>query len=163
MSLMQIPRKIEYALRAMIYLADRPSGVARGTEIAKHEQIPKYYLEKVIRDLMRRGLVHARRGPGGGYQLARDANSISFRDIIEAVEGPITLNVCTDGSSSCALQPSCRMYRVWEKGQRVLLEVFSDTTLGFKQPGDTVNIENDMLVKYIEKILTTRTSAPPAA
>ena len=129
MSLMQIPRKIEYALRAMIYLADRPSGVARGTEIAKHEQIPKYYLEKVIRDLMRRGLVHARRGPGGGYQLARKADTVTFRDIIEAVEGPITLNVCTDGSSSCALQPTCRMYRVWEKGQRVLLEVFSDTSL----------------------------------
>jgi Rrf2 family protein len=115
MSLMQIPRKIEYALRAMIYLADRPAGVARGSEIARHEQIPKYYLEKVVRDLMHRGLVHARRGPGGGYQLGRAASSISFRDIIEAVEGPITLNVCTDGSSSCALQPSCRMYRVWEK------------------------------------------------
>jgi Rrf2 family protein len=129
MSLMQIPRKIEYALRAMIYMADRPAGIARGTEIATHEHIPKYYLEKVIRDLMRRGLVHARRGPGGGYQLARSPEAISFRDIIEAVEGPITLNVCTDGSSSCALQPSCRMYRVWEKGQRVLLEVFSETTL----------------------------------
>jgi Rrf2 family protein len=78
---------------------------------------------------MRRGLVHARRGPGGGYQLARKADTVTFRDIIEAVEGPITLNVCTDGSSSCALQPTCRMYRVWEKGQRVLLEVFSDTSL----------------------------------
>jgi len=111
---MQIPRKIEYALRAMIYLADHPAGVARGTEIATREQIPKYYLEKVIRDLMRRGLVHARRGPGGGYQLARKADTVTFRDIIEAVEGPITLNVCTDGSSSCALQPTCRMYRVWE-------------------------------------------------
>jgi len=127
MSLMQIPRKIEYALRAMIYLADH-AGVARGTEIAGREHIPKYYLEKVIRDLMRRGLVHARRGPGGGYQLARGADTITFRDIIEAVEGPIVLNVCTDGSMSCALQPSCRMYRVWEKGQRVLLEVFSDTS-----------------------------------
>jgi len=129
MSLMQIPRKIEYALRAMIYMADRPGGVVRGTEIARHEQIPKYYLEKVIRDLMRRGLVNARRGPGGGYQLGRSADRITFRDIIEAVEGPIKLNVCTDGSSSCALQPTCRMYRVWEKGQRVLLEVFSDTSL----------------------------------
>lgn len=129
MSLMQIPRKIEYALRAMIYMADRPGGVVRGTEIARHEQIPKYYLEKVIRDLMRRGLVNARRGPGGGYQLGRTADHITFRDIIEAVEGPIKLNVCTDGSSSCALQPTCRMYRVWEKGQRVLLEVFSDTSL----------------------------------
>jgi Rrf2 family protein len=126
---MQIPRKIEYALRAMIYLADRPAGIARGAEIARFEHIPKYYLEKVIRDLMHRGLVHARRGPGGGYQLARPASGITFRDIIEAVEGPITLNVCTDGSMSCVLQATCRMYRVWEKGQRLLLDVFSETTL----------------------------------
>ena len=129
MSLMQIPRKIEYALRAMIHLADNPGGVARGTEIARMEHIPKYYLEKVIRDLMRRGLVRARRGPGGGYQLARPAETISFRDVIEAVEGPITLNVCVDGSAACNLQPTCRMFRVWEEGQRVLLEIFSQTTL----------------------------------
>src|SRR5262249_25935001 len=129
MRLMQIPRKIEYALRAMIYLADRPAGVARGSEIAKHEQIPKYYLEKVIRDLMHRGLVRARRGPGGGYQLARPAGAITFKDVIEAVEGPITLDVCVDGSASCDLQTTCRMFRVWEEGQRWLLEVFSQTTL----------------------------------
>ena len=129
MSLMQIPRKIEYALRAMIHLADNPGGVARGTEIARMEHIPKYYLEKVIRDLMHRGLVRARRGPGGGYQLARPAETISFRDVIEAVEGPITLNVCVDGSAACNLQPTCRMFRVGEEGQRVLLDVFSHTTL----------------------------------
>jgi Rrf2 family protein len=129
MSLMQIPRKIEYALRAMIHLADNPGSIARGTEIARQEQIPKYYLEKVIRDLMRRGLVRARRGPGGGYQLGRPADTISFRDVIEAVEGPITLNVCVDGSSACNLQPACRMFRVWEEGQRVLLGVFSHTLL----------------------------------
>jgi Rrf2 family protein len=129
MSLMQIPRKIEYALRAMIHLADNPGGVERGSIIARQEQIPKYYLEKVIRDLMKRGLVRARRGPGGGYQLARPPETVSFRDVIEAVEGPITLNICVDGSSMCNLQPACRMFRVWEEGQRVLLDVFSRTML----------------------------------
>ena len=129
MSLMQIPRRIEYALRAMIHLADRPGGVARGIEIAEREQIPRYFLEKVIRDLMRGGLVRSHRGPGGGYELARSPEQVTFKDIIEAVEGPITLNICVDGSSICALQPACRMYRVWEEGQSVLLKVFSQTTL----------------------------------
>jgi Rrf2 family protein len=129
MSLMQIPRKIEYALRAMINLSDNHGGIARGSVIANQEHIPKYYLEKVIRDLMRRGLVRARRGPGGGYQLARPPETVSFRDVIEAVEGPITLNVCVDGSNVCNLQPACRMFRVWEEGQRVLLNVFSHTML----------------------------------
>ena len=129
MSVMQIPRKIEYALRAMIHLADVPEGVANGNQIAEHEHIPKYFLEKVIRDLMRSGLVRSRRGPGGGYQLGRPAEAISFKDIIEAVEGPINLNVCLEDSNVCSLQPRCRMFRVWEHGQRVLLEVFSQTNL----------------------------------
>src|SRR5260370_40094021 len=119
MSLMQIPRKIEYALRAMIHLADNPGGVARGTEIARMEHIPKYYLEKVIRDLMHRGLVRARRGPGGGYQLARPAETISFRDVIEAVERPITLNLRLDASAAANLQPPSRMLRGRAAAQRV--------------------------------------------
>jgi Rrf2 family protein len=129
MSLMQIPRKIEYALRAMINLADHPEGVASGADIAAQEHIPKYFLEKVIRELMHRGLVRSRRGPGGGYQLARDPASITFRDVIEAVEGPIAINLCVEGGASCSLQPGCRMFRVWDQGQKVLLEVFSQTTL----------------------------------
>jgi len=129
MSVMQISRKIEYGLRAMIHLADVPEGVANGNQIAQAEHIPKYFLEKVIRDLMRSGLVRSWRGPGGGYQLGRPADAISFKDIIEAVEGPINLNVCLEGTSTCSLQPRCRMFRVWEDGQRVLLEVFSQTNL----------------------------------
>jgi Rrf2 family protein len=129
MSLMQIPRKIEYALRAMIHLAGHPTDVSRGIEIARSAHIPKYYLEKVIRDLMRGGLVRARRGPGGGYQLGRPAETISFRDIIETVEGPISLNLCVEGGSVCNLRPACRMFQVWEEGQRVLLEVFSHAML----------------------------------
>jgi len=51
------------------------------------------------------------------------------KDIIEAVEGPINLNVCLEDSNVCSLQPRCRMFRVWEHGQRVLLEVFSQSNL----------------------------------
>ena len=57
------------------------------------------------------------------------ADTISFRDIIEAVEGPIALNLCVEGGTSCSLQPACRMFRVWEEGQRVLIDVFARTTL----------------------------------
>src|SRR5258707_10237987 len=80
-------------------------------------------------DRMVGGVVRGGGGRGGGYHLARPADEVTFKDVIEAVEGPITLNVCVDGSSSCLLQPTCRMFRVWEEGQRVLLEIFSQTTL----------------------------------
>src|SRR5260370_193106 len=102
MSLMQIPRKIEYALRAMIYLADHPAGVARGTEIATREQIPKYYLEKVIRDLMRRGLVHARRHPRHSYQLPPNATSLPLLTILAHAHhaAPERLFISRDSTAS---------------------------------------------------------------
>ncbi len=163
MSLMQIPRKIEYALRAMSHLGDCPSGVVRGSEIARLEQIPKYFLEKVIRDLMRHGLVRSRRGPGGGYQLARPSENISFRDIIEAVEGPITLNICTDGSTLCGLQPTCRMFRVWEEGQRVLLEIFSHTSLAdiaASRPSDPFEWRHPTLADIYRRAAQASASSP---
>jgi Rrf2 family protein len=152
MSVMQIPRKIEYALRAMIYLADIGDGVANGNDIARHEHIPKYFLEKVIRDLMRSGLVRSRRGPGGGYQLGRAARSISFKDIIEAVEGPINLNVCLEGTVACSLLPGCRMFRVWEQGQRALLDVFAQT-----------NLEDIAATKLPPEYLAPESAEAPAA
>jgi len=67
-----------------------------------------------------------------GRATSRDRRSqatLLLGHLIEAVEGPITLNLCVDGAVSCDLQPSCRMYRVWEQGQRVLLDVFAHTNL----------------------------------
>jgi Rrf2 family protein len=131
MAFMQVSRKVDYALRAVIHLAneevsERTCSVA---QIAARERVPRQFLEKIVQQLIHKGLVRSRRGAHGGYVLARPAEQVTFRDVIEAVEGPITLNVCVDGSSSCALQPTCRMFRVWEEGQRVLLEIFSQTTL----------------------------------
>ena len=125
-----LPRKGILAIAAVVDIAlhDGDAPVSAKTLAVRHG-LPPRHLEPVLQALVRDGILKGIRGPGGGYQLARKADTVTFRDIIEAVEGPITLNVCTDGSSSCALQPTCRMYRVWEKGQRVLLEVFSDTSL----------------------------------
>ena len=129
MSLMQIPRKIEYALRAMIYMADRPAGVARGSEIARHEQIPKYYLEKVIRDLMHRGLVHARRGPGGGYQLARHPKLISALDVINAVDGPVVITSCVTNHGNCDQSLKCTIREPLRRVNDSIAQVLRSVTI----------------------------------
>jgi Rrf2 family protein len=136
MSIMQISRKVDYALRAVIYLAirsdQRPCSVA---EIAAREGIPKKFLEKIIQDLIRDGLVRSTRGAQGGYTLAREPAMITFKNIIEAIEGPVSVNVCVgddgDGHESheCALQPRCGMLWVWQEAQRRVMDVFANTTL----------------------------------
>jgi len=89
---MQIPRRVDYRLRAVIYLSVRGREKCCSiTEIAKQQEGPKKFLEKIIQDLMRCGLIKSKRGASGGYTLARSPEQISFYDVIEAIEWPIAV------------------------------------------------------------------------
>ena len=97
MSLMQISRRVDYGLRAVIYLSGQdPEKCCSITEIAKQQGVPRKFLEKIIQDLIRKGLIKSRRGSCGGYMLARSPDAISFYDVIEAIEGPVAVNACLD-------------------------------------------------------------------
>lgn len=130
MGLMQIPRRVDYGLRAVIYLSDqRPGKCCSIAEIAKHQGMPKKFLEKIIQDLVRRGLITSKRGASGGYLLARPPEAISFFDVIEAIEGPISVNACLDHALGCDQIPRCTMIGVWSEVQRSVTEVLSRTTI----------------------------------
>ena len=119
MSLMQIPRRVDYGLRAIIYLSTQdPEKCCSIAEIAREQNVPKKFLEKIIQDLMRRGLIRSKRGSCGGYTLARMPDQISFYDVIEALEGPIAVNVCMNEELSCDQLPRCAMVGVWSEIQQ---------------------------------------------
>ncbi len=127
---LKISRKIDYALRAMIYLASIPSGtIVPFREIARRMSIPEEFSAKILKTLAQKGLVRATRGARGGYSLARAMGEISFLDVIEAVEGPIVVNLCLSGKDACRLTPSCTMYGIWKLGQERMLEVYRAATL----------------------------------
>jgi DNA-binding IclR family transcriptional regulator len=75
MAFMQVSRKVDYALRAVIHLANAEAQGRTCTvaEIAERERMPRQFLEKIVQQLIRKGLVRSRRGPHGGYGLARAA------------------------------------------------------------------------------------------
>lgn len=128
--MMQVSRKVDYALRALLYLALRGEmGPIPVSEISVRRRIPRKFLEKIIADLIRARLVRSHRGAHGGYTLTRPADQITFRDVIEAVEGPISLNVCVTEQRDCAVRSTCTMQQVWLEGQRRMLEVLEWTTL----------------------------------
>ncbi|HXG50567.1 MAG TPA: Rrf2 family transcriptional regulator [candidate division Zixibacteria bacterium] len=130
MGLMQVPRRVDYGLRAVIYLSGQAPGRCCSIgEIAKNQGVPKKFLEKIIPALVRGGLIRSRRGPCGGYVLARAPEEISFYDVIEALEGPIAVNACLDEEVSCDQLPRCAMAGVWSEIQRKVTEVFTKTTL----------------------------------
>jgi Rrf2 family protein len=130
MGLMQIPRRVDYGLRAVIYLSEKDSEKCCSiAEIAEHQGVPRKFLEKIIQDLVRGGLIRSKRGSCGGYSLARPADEISFYDVIAAIEGPIAVNLCMDDELGCAQMPKCTMIGVWSEVQRSITEVLSRTTI----------------------------------
>jgi len=146
--MMQVSRKVDYALRAVIYLSaqrdDRPVPLK---EIASRRRIPGKFLEKIIQDLIRAGIVKSHRGAHGGHTLARTPDQVSFRDVIEAVEGPISINICVTEQHDCSVLSSCNMQRIWQEGQRRMLEFFADTTLADLTPVFTLNTGPEAVVE----------------
>jgi Rrf2 family protein len=127
---LQISRKIDYGLRAMIYLAGLPQGrIASLQDLSSTLTLPREFLAKILKGLAAKKLVVPTRGSRGGYQLARPAGRISFLEVIEAVEGPVQLNVCLDHKDRCDVSGSCTMYHVWKSGQERMLEVYRRTSL----------------------------------
>lgn len=93
-----LSQTLEYALRAMVHLAASPDGHAASSEaIAERTRVPRGYLSKVLRDLVEADLVVSRRGPHGGFELARAADAITIFDIVSAVDPIQRISRCPLG------------------------------------------------------------------
>jgi Rrf2 family iron-sulfur cluster assembly transcriptional regulator len=93
---MRLSQQVQYALCGMFDLAyNGDAGPVQVRVIGSRQGIPARYLEQILQRLRRAGLVRSKRGPGGGYTLAREASAITVRDILEAVEGPLAETVGT--------------------------------------------------------------------
>jgi len=133
---LRVSRKIDYGLRAMVHLASIPTGtVVPFREIAREMDVPEDFLAKILKTLVDQGMVRSSRGPRGGYTLGRPASEISFLDVIEAVEGPVALNVCLDGDDACGRSSTCTMVAVWREGQDRMLDVYRQARLSALVPG----------------------------
>src|ERR1700720_4858092 len=118
--MLRLSKKADYALMAMKHLAmrgDRGSSSAR--EIAEQYDIPIELMAKVLQRLVRRGLLVSHQGPHGGYQLVRVPSQISVADVIQAIEGPVTVTACSTDEGQCEQFSKCNvrdpLFRVRDK------------------------------------------------
>ncbi len=113
-----ITRKGDYAIRGMVYLAGRPRDeVTLLKDISSAVDVPSALLAKIFQHLNKTGLVRSYRGAGGGFQLGRPAKDISLLEIVEAVDGPISMNRCIVEQGSCGRESFCSVHPVWRKMQ----------------------------------------------
>ena len=113
----------------MTHLANSPEGVARAQEIAKAEDIPLPILSKVLQDLARDGLLKSRRGPGGGFRLARPPEHISLRDVVAAIDGTEDFYRCAAGLAGCTEEAPCPLHDMWTRFRENLMVSLETSTL----------------------------------
>ncbi len=125
-----ITRRGDYGLTAILYLAQRETeGLTQIHEIASHCSLPEPFLAQIMRLLVRAGLVQSKKGVGGGFSLTRKPETISFLEVLEALEGPVAVNRCQNPVSSCENEGRCSMEFVWTRAQDALVEVLRNATL----------------------------------
>lgn len=126
-SSMQLTRAADYAVRVMVYLAGRTQGTRLSLpELARAAETPVSFLSKVLQALTRAGFISSRRGQSGGFSMTPRGHAASMREVIEAVDGPIRLNVCLTSGNSCERRLWCPAHPVWARAQRAMLEVLEN-------------------------------------
>ena len=133
-SLMNVGRRVDYALRAMCYLAAQPSGiVVTRSEIQSRQAVPQHYLSKILRRLVSAGLLESSSGARGGFRLGRPAEEISVREVYECVEGRLCLMECLhaqDEEDFCCFASVCSQREIWRGAQQVLLDYLGGISIG---------------------------------
>ncbi len=112
-----LSQRARYALKALLRLSRGKDAAVGVAVIARDEQIPAKYLEAIMADLRRAGLVESTRGRSGGYRLARPAHAISFGEVIRLTDGPIALISCASRNfyrrcEDCPDQAACALHAV---------------------------------------------------
>ena len=126
---MLFSRPCEYAIHALTFLARASEGVAGAGEIAEAEDIPLPILSKVLQDLVRKGLLDSRRGPGGGFRLSRRPELITLRDVVAAIDNLDDFQRCVTGLPNCSDEAPCPLHETWKPMRTALMHSFENTTL----------------------------------
>jgi len=122
----------KYAIRAMVRLAieEGTGQPVSAAKVAEAEQVPPYYLAKVLQDLSRAGLLNSARGRGGGFCLSRPADEITLMEVVSAVEDPYRLErECVLGIETCGDEAPCPMHETWKAFRDSALEAMRTLTL----------------------------------
>ncbi len=119
----------EYAIRSLAFLASSKQGIARAEEIARAEKLPLPVLSKILQDLTRKGLLKSRRGPGGGFRLARRPELITLRDVVAAVDGLDQFLECAVGLERCSDESPCPLHDQWKDLRADFVDYLEHTKL----------------------------------
>jgi len=130
-----LTRKSKYGVKAMLFLAEqsvrRPVLIA---DMAEREQLPKKFLEAILLELKRHGLLGSKKGKGGGYFLGRDPSEITLGQVIRILDGPLALIPCVSQTAymkcdECVDEQTCGIRLVMKEVRDATAHILDNTSL----------------------------------
>ena len=127
---MHVPIKVDYAVRALVDLAQQAdSAPVRAAAVAQRQGIPEAYLERLLSTLNKQGLVSSQRGPQGGHVLGRDAAGIDLRSVMEALGDTVSTVSCIEEPDICAHSGACGQRDIWRDVEDAVNEILARTSI----------------------------------
>jgi len=130
-----LSQKAKYALKAMLALARQNNGdLLQAGDIAEQQNVPRKFLELILLELRKQGLVHSHRGKHGGYMLAKPADTITFGQIVRIMDGPLAPIPCASLTGyrrclDCADEKSCAIRRAMREVRDAAARILDNLTL----------------------------------
>jgi len=130
-----LTRKSKYGLKALLVLAEAPDGGPMLiSELAERQRMPKKFLEAILLELKRAGLLHSKKGKGGGYVLGRKPTEITVGQVIRILEGPLALTPCVSQTAyrrceECPDEDACGVRLAMKEVRDATARILDNTTL----------------------------------
>lgn len=119
--MLRLSTKGQYGVRAMFEIArsynDRPMTIK---EISERQDVSVAYLEQILNQLRKAGIINSVKGPGGGYVLSRGPDTVSIGEILRELEGPVAITSCLDPKEGCIRVEGCVTHLLWKSlGEKI--------------------------------------------
>ena len=127
--MLRISRLTDYGTVVLAQLAHGGAGLASASEVAAATGIALPTVSKLLKSLAKAGLVTSTRGSRGGYQLSRDPHKISAADVIDALEGPVSITECSASDKICDFEAVCNVGAAWQRINVAIRRALDDVSL----------------------------------
>lgn len=147
--------RAKYATRALLDLTFRFDGApVHLQEIAERQNIPQKFLEQILLSLKRMGFVQSRKGPGGGYTLAKSPSEITLGTVVRAIDGPLAPISCVSQTGymecGCPEPESCGLRQAWQQARDALAAVLDNTTFAdLRDRQENLKVVHNQVLDYI--------------
>jgi Rrf2 family protein len=137
---MEISRRTDYAIRLIAALLMHDGQPLSVREAASMQGVPYAFARSIQHDLVRNGVIRSIRGARGGMVLAADPTKLTLYELIEIVQGPVSVAICTSDEEWCERHANCQFHRVWEGANALLKDYLSSVSIKELLEGKTAHL-----------------------